>query len=153
MRSPWHVAPPPPPVTASPALSKAAVALVFAAIIKLKFQKRTPFFARSTMAFLLLSLSALARLTYYAVAKIDGGTNEKGSSIFAICESEGVRRSIGDGFRSTVGDDGDDDDNGDVELDAEMGGERVLTGYECLLGEKGETRLTGQSLKRGCPGV
>ena len=94
------------------------------------------------MAFLLLSLSALARLTYHAVAKIDGGTNDKGSKSFAICELEGVRHLM------DVGDDG-----GDIDLDGEVGKERVLTGYECLLSEKNGTRLTDQSLRRGCSGV
>lgn len=64
--------------------------------------------------------------------------------MFAICESEGIRHSTGDGFGSAVGDDGD----GSVEFGEEVGEERVLTGYECLLSETAETQLTGQSLKR-----
>ena len=89
---------------------------------------------------------------YHAVAKIDGGTKEKGSSIFAICELERVRQSIGDGFRSTVGDGdgGDDDDGGDVDWEEEVGEERMLTGYECLLSEDTETQLTDQSWRKAC---
>jgi hypothetical protein len=69
-----------------------------------------------------------------------GGTNDRGSRIFEICESdEGVRR--GDGFVLIIG---------DVDLDAEVGEARVLTGYECLLSEKAEARLTDQSLRRDC---
>ena len=110
--------------------------------------KRTPFFARSNMAFLLLSLSALARLddrVYYAVAKIDGGTKDRGSKNLAICELEGVRQLTGDGFRSTVGDGSDGEAGGDGEVREE----RVLTGYECLLSDGAEAQLTDQSLGRG----
>jgi len=80
---------------------------------------RSPFFARSNMAFLLLSLSALARLNgrvYYAAAKIDGGTKDRGSKIFAICELEGVRQLTGEGFGSTVGDGNGGDAGGDGEV-------------------------------------
>lgn len=87
---------------------------------------------------------------FYAAAKMDGGTNDMGSNIFAICELEGVRRSTGDGFGFTVGDGGDGSDDGGVDLDEEVGEERVLTGYECLLSEMAETRLTDLSLRRGC---
>jgi len=52
-----------------------------------------------------------------------GGTNDRGSSIFAICESEGVRQ--GDGFGPTIGDDADD-----VDLDAEVGEGRVRSVFE-----------------------
>lgn len=69
------------------------------------------------------------------MAKIDGGTKDRGSKIFAICELEGVRQSTGDGFRSTVG----DGNGGDADGDGEVREERVLTGYECLLSDKAET--------------
>lgn len=71
---------------------------------------------------------------------MDGGTNDKGSKIFVMCGSEGVRH---DSFSSVAG------DVGDVDLDVDAEEERVLTGYECLLREMGETRLTGQTLRRG----
>jgi len=72
------------------------------------------------MAFLLLSLSALARLIDYAVAKIDGGTNDRGSKIFVICELEGIRHG---GFSSVVGD-------GGVDLSVDAGEERVRSDFE-----------------------
>lgn len=57
-----------------------------------------------------------------------------------------MRHSIGNGFGSAVG----DDDDGEVDLGEEAGGEIALMGYECLLSEWDEICLTGQSLRTDC---